>query len=334
MRIAFLVQGVDAARTRYRILQYLPFFRDSEVDARVFDVPRGMWAKRRLFAAMDQYDVVLIQKRLFGDRDFALLREKANRLIFDVDDAVMEKLDDSFRKRKRRRSNFERTVKECDLVFAGNAYLEKIVHDLGAPAVRVPTCVDLARYPVRKEIPRAPEDFSIKIGWIGSRSNLPYLEALKPVFLELGQSGIPLELHIICDTFFDLEGLPVIKKIWGLDTEVHDLMELDIGLAPLPDNRWTRGKSATKIVQYMAAGMPVICSPVGANAEIVRDGVDGLHAETHQDWLNKLFYLLEYPEVRIRMGRAGRMRVEEFYSVQANFPILYGALMDLCGCER
>jgi len=329
MRIAFLVQGLEAARTRYRVLQYLPYFLESGVEARVFDVPREKWPKRRLFSSMEQYDVVILQKRLFGDRDFALLRKKANRLIFDVDDAVMEKLDDSPRKKHRRRYNFKRTVKECDLVFAGNAYLEKIAHDLGAPTIRVPTCVDLALYPVRKEFSRTPEDHSIKIGWIGSRSNLPYLEALKPVFEQLGAGPVSMELHIICDTFFGDAGLPVIRKPWSLDQEVADLMELDIGLAPLPDNVWTRGKSATKVVQYLAAGMPVVCSPVGANAMIVQDGINGYYARSPKEWVEKTLRLAKNPEERFRMGMAGRKVVEKNYSVQSLFPKVLCAVRSL-----
>lgn len=333
MKIAFLVKGLKTPRTRYRVVQYLPFLQKRGVAAKVIDVPRGASERWWIFRSLRDYDAVVIQKKLFSFLDFRLLRREAKRLIFDVDDAVMVKADTVRHESRRRRSRFIRTVKGCDLIFAGNSYLEKAVKALGARTLLIPTCIDLDRYPEPAERP-ALQGERLHLGWIGSSSTLPHLAELKPLFLRLSETSLPMDLTIICDTFLDGIGLAVNKKAWSESTEVRDLMELDIGLAPLPENPWTLGKSATKVVQYMAAGLPVICSPVGANAEIVRDGVTGYYARDPDEWVDKILYLAKDPEARARMGREGRKLVEESYSVQAVFPRMYAGLEGYLGSKE
>jgi len=328
MRIAFLVQGLETPRTRYRVRQYLPLFHKQEVETRVINIPRGTMRRLRDFRSLDEFDVVVLQKRLFSAFDFHYIRNKAKRLVFDVDDAIMVKPDAMPKESRRRRVRFERAIAESDLVFAGNSYLMKVVQELGAKAILIPTCIDLNRYPASVVRPSGMEG-PLHLGWIGSQSTLPYLEELKPIFRELGQKPVPMDLTIICNTFFDDCGMPVCKKIWSSETEVRDLMGLDIGLAPLPENPWTIGKSATKVVQYMAAGLPVITSPVGANAEIVQDGVNGFHAKDIREWVDRILSLAEHRDQRIKMGIAGRQLVEKSYSVQGVFPRMYEGLKGL-----
>ncbi len=329
MKIAFLVKGLDTPRTRYRVLQYLPLLEKQRASVKVIDIPRRPLERWSAFLSLRDFDAVVIQKILFSCLDFRLLRREAKRLIFDVDDAVMVKADTTHHASRRRRSRFLRTVKGTDLVFVGNSYLEGTVRNLGARTLLVPTCVDLDRYPERSERPVHPGD-RLHLGWIGSSSTLPHLAELKPIFQRLSIVSTPMDLSIICDTFLEEIGLPVQRKAWSESTEVSDLMDLDIGLAPLPENPWTVGKSATKVVQYMAAGLPVICSPVGANAEIVRDGVTGFHAKNSDEWFEKILYLAEHPEVRTQMGKEGRRLVEKAYSVQAVFHAVYEGLK---GCS-
>ncbi|MEK6777650.1 MAG: glycosyltransferase [bacterium] len=329
MRIAFLVKGLDTPRTRYRVTQYLPYLEEKGAAAKVIDIPHSPVKRWSVFQTLGNYDVVVIQKKLFSILDFHLLRKRVRRLIFDVDDAVMVKPGPVPHESWRRRRRFERTVKGCDLVFAGNSYLSSMVGNLGARSILVPTCIDLDRYPA-PDHKRSRGDRILHLGWIGSRSTLPHLADLAPVFLGLSKTSMPMDLTIICDTFLDNVGIPVRKKTWSKNTEVADLMELDVGLAPLPEDAWTRGKSATKVIQYMAAGLPVVCSPVGANADIVRDGVTGYYARNPDEWVDNILHLAKDPEARARMGREGRKLVEDSYSVQAVFPSMY---VGLEGCS-
>jgi glycosyltransferase involved in cell wall biosynthesis len=139
-----------------------------------------------------------------------------------------------------------------------------------------------------------------------------YLKELKNVLEEIGSRFSDVVLRIICDDFFDLDNMKVEKRQWTAETQFLDLTESDIGLAPLPDNRFTRGKCGFKILQYAAAGLPVIASPVGVSAEYVSDGITGLHASSALEWTEKLGRAIRDPQQRISMGLAARQRVEKF----------------------
>ena len=119
-------------------------------------------------------------------------------------------------------------------------------------------------------------------------------------------------MRIICDDFFELRKMPVEKYPWSLETQAHDLASCDIGLAPLPDDRFSRGKCGFKILQYAAAGLPVIASPVGCNSSYVEDGIDGLHAPNPNDWVEKISQLLNQPETRKQMGEQAKLKSAQF----------------------
>ena len=139
-----------------------------------------------------------------------------------------------------------------------------------------------------------------------------YLKELTGVLEEIGSRFDNVVLRIVCDDFFGLNNMEVEKCRWSGQTQVLDLVTSDIGLAPLPDNRFTRGKCGFKILQYAAAGLPVIASPVGVNAEYVDDGVTGFHAASISAWINGIGRLLDNAGLRNSMGRQGSTWVESF----------------------
>ena len=118
------------------------------------------------------------------------------------------------------------------------------------------------------------------LGWIGDHGSIHYLEKMKPIFEKIGKRYPNAELKIVCDTFFDCEYLPVIKKQWSSEEEVKDLQGFDIGVMPLMDDPWSWGKCGLKIIQYQGVGVPVVCTPVGINKDLVEDGMNGLWAAT------------------------------------------------------
>jgi len=149
---------------------------------------------------------------------------------------------------------------------------------------------------------------------------------MRPIFERIGKRHARAELKIVCDTFFDCDSLPVIKKQWTPEEEVRDLQGFDIGVMPLVDDPWSWGKCGLKIIQYQGVGVPVVCTPVGINRDLVQDGINGLWAETPEAWEEKLSTLIENKELRERMGREGRKRVLENFTVQACGPRLYRIL--------
>ena len=146
-----------------------------------------------------------------------------------------------------------------------------------------------------------------------------YLEQLRPALRELA-AQISFRVILIGAAPGSLPGLPVEHVVWSPETEAAELARCDVGLMPLPDLPWERGKCGYKLIQYMASALPVVASPVGANREIVVPGETGFLAETDADWIASLSRLAQDPELRRRMGAAGRRRVTEHYSLEVAAP--------------
>lgn len=208
-------------------------------------------------------------------------------------------------------------VRCSDRVIAGNQYLKSQALPYNKNITIIPTAIDTSRYTI-KDYCRNKKN--VTIGWIGSKSSLPFLKELMPAFDQLAAQDNLLELKIICNDFFDCRKMPVVKKMWALEDENADLQEIDIGLAPLPNHEWTKGKCATKLLQYLAAGIPVVCSPVGVHNEIIQEGVNGFFAASPLEWIEKIGLLAKDKALRERIGREGKKTVESSYSLQANIP--------------
>jgi glycosyltransferase involved in cell wall biosynthesis len=177
----------------------------------------------------------------------------------------------------------------------------------------VPTCVDPARYSLAEH--RRKLTGGAQLVWIGSASTLRGLVAIQPLLEELGQRLPGLQLKLVCDRFLDLTHLPVQRRVWSEAAEAEELAGADIGISFIPDDLWSLGKCGLKVLQYMAAGLPVVANPVGVQADIVRHGETGYLVETPEEWLEAVARLGDDPALRQRMGWAGRRLVERDYGV-------------------
>lgn len=309
------------------MLQFLPHLTRAGIEADVEPVPSGWLARRRLFITAGHYDLVFLQKRTLDPLLMWSLRRHARRLVFDVDDAIMcGQAGLEAKASRRRRSRFRAVVRAADAVFAGNSYLAHEAQAAGARVLVMPTVVDLDRYP---DSPSVPDRDHFTLGWIGSRSTLPYLQAIAPAIDDLARDLPQLRLKVVCDVFLDLESVQVLKRPWSQADEVAELQGIDVGLMPLPDNAWTRGKCGFKILQYFAAWRPTICSPVGINAEIVTPGENGLFAAEPGEWPRAIRELAQAPDRCGAMGVNGRARVAHRYSLQTAGDKWVAALLEL-----
>jgi glycosyltransferase involved in cell wall biosynthesis len=245
------------------------------------------------------------------------LRCFSRRLVFDFDDAILYR--DSYDPRGfidlERARRFAATVKLVDTVIAGNAYLAEGARAAGArPArvVEIPTCIPLERYTVT-EHPAERRD--VDLVWIGSASTLQGLERQRQLWAYLGKQVPGLKLRIICDRFPDFSLPPVIPIQWSEETEVAEVAAGDIGINWMPDDLWSLGKCGLKILQYQAAGLPVIANPVGIHKTLIEPGVTGFLAQTPMEWLEALKMLAAEPTLRRRMGQAARVRIAADYAV-------------------
>jgi glycosyltransferase involved in cell wall biosynthesis len=321
MKIAFLVASIDGPSTRFRVFQYLPYFaKEEEWDIKVYVLPDSLQEKIQVFFSLKSFDIVFLQKSLLSFFNYQLLRKNSKLLVFDFDDAIMfhdsrkEKIESFIR-----RHRFARIIKNSDIIIAGNDYLKNHAMKYNRNVFVVPTPIDMERY---KQETQLKSDITVTLGWIGSSSTIFYLELFKHVWDRIFIIYPNTRLKIVADKFFDCDKIPVIKKKWNYEDEIDDLHSFDIGLMPLTDDLWSGGKCGLKLLQYMAAGVPVICSPVGVNKEIVRHGVNGFWATNENEWLENLGKLIKNLSLREKIGKEAIRTVKQSYSLEVWAPKL------------
>ena len=307
------------ASTRLRVHQFLPRLAGDGIAARIRTIPRAFVPRLAVFTALRPGDRLLVQKKLFSSRELRFLRRLAGRLLYDVDDAVYLDGPGSTRNRDR----FLAVTALADRVLAGNG-------TLAAAAARpekvtiLPTAIDTDRFRPVPLPSREPE----LVAWIGSRTNLPNLESLFPVFAEVRRRRPRSRLLVVADR--SPAGLPEGASFvpWSPGTEREILGRASIGVMPLDDTPFNRGKCGFKILLYQACGLPVIASPVGVNRELIVPGETGLLAEGPRAWTDALERLLGDPASAARMGARGRDGVERTHAVAEIYPRFRDAVLE------
>jgi glycosyltransferase involved in cell wall biosynthesis len=295
--------------------QYFPYLIAHQVEPK-WQPLSGSWKERLLlYRQLPFFDVICIQRRLLPPLEFYWIRKKSPKVLFDLDDAIMYRSSSSpYPHSLSRRLKFRWMVKGSDAVTVGNQFLKKEVLkvDRTKKVFVIPTSIDTNLYPQKKNFSDRQE---IILGWIGTKGNLKYLKSLEPAFETIRQRFPQVKLKIVSNDFYDSSTLPLVKKTWKLEDENEDLVSFDIGVMPLSDDLWSKGKCGLKIIQYLSVGVPVVCTPVGINSDIVKDGENGFWATTHQEWVDRLSTLIQNPELRYRMGLKGIETVEKEYSL-------------------
>jgi glycosyltransferase involved in cell wall biosynthesis len=332
MKVLFLISDPDRPSTRHRIRHLTPELERTGISCTTEEVPSGLGPQSRLAKKAADYDVTVLQRRMLTFWPARVLRKAARRLVFDFDDAIMYTNTPQGPKASwTRERRFRRMIGLADEIWVGNKVLEGASRPHLRPGARirvVPTVIDTDRWAQGTAAP-AGGDASLVIGWMGAPGNVVYLEALRDVFDRIAEKFPKAQLRIVSQRFIDCAKMPVDKRVWTLDKEVDEVRQFDIALAPLQDDPWTRGKCALRILNYFAAGVAVVCSPVGANAEVVTAGETGEHATTPQEWYDALLRLASDPGRRGRMARAGQERARNEYSIRALVPRMAGYLNEL-----
>jgi glycosyltransferase involved in cell wall biosynthesis len=334
--LAFLMhKGFEG---RFRVKEFIPAFEAVGVSVDLLRIPRRPLGRARLYRTLSRYDLVIVQRKLLGRLDLMLVRRFSKKFVFDFDDAIMFR--SSRHKNPRspgRERMFRRMVRAADGVIAGNSYLaEQAARWTHREKIHIiPTVVDTDEYGVKdypaKTAGGGGEEFIV--GWIGTGGNLPYLRAVAPSVARVARKHGGVSLKIVCDEFFEMEDLPVIKKAWRPEDVSRDLMSFDAGVMPITDDHWTRGKCGLKVVQYLASGVPAIVSPVGVNRDLVVPGETGLWASDLDEWERAVETLVldkrRGGKKGEEMGRSGRRRVEEQFSLGSVAPRYLAILSDI-----
>lgn len=357
MRMLMLPRyGRLGASSRVRMYQYLPGLRAAgiEIDASPLfddDYVRALYAQQRPIGSIlsgytrrlarllrgGEYDAVWIEKELLPWLPAAIERLLWPRsvVVVDYDDAVFHRYDmhPSGLVRAELGRKIDAVMRRADLVTAGNGYLAARAFGAGCTRVeRLPTVVDLSRYPPGPS-PSSRESDLVTIGWIGSPATAEYLGMVAPALQQLARTHA-IRCVAVGARPDQVDGTSFEAVPWTEVSEAAQVADFDIGLMPLPDEPWERGKCGYKLIQYMACGLPVVASPVGVNPEIVSNGVNGELATSTEEWVAALSRLIENPELRVRQGTQGRQRVQAWYSLQAQTPRLVSMLHDAAARRR
>lgn len=340
--LALTRYGRTGASSRMRFHQYLPALEATGIqvdmaplfsDGYVRGLQQGRrspWEVLRAYAGRVSslrravgFDLLWIEKEalpwLPAGLELALMSGRVP-FVLDYDDAVFHSYDQhrSAWVRQWLAGKHPALMRRAALVVAGNGYLADFARAAGAVRVEVvPTVIDLARYPA-PGWGGARSGALLTIGWIGQRATASFLTPLAPVFERLSAEGRARFAAIGIDTA--ALGLPMQAVPWTEATEVASISQFDVGVMPLVDESFERGKCGYKLIQYMACGLPVVASPVGVNCHIVEHGVNGFLAETPRQWQEALQSLTADPGLRLRMGQAGRRKVEQYFCLQVTGP--------------
>jgi glycosyltransferase involved in cell wall biosynthesis len=349
MRVLALMPALydTSPSQRYRLEQWEPLlrergveityepFEDEELHAFLYKpgmigkklqlVSRGLSRRMSLVRKAKDYDLVYIMREaaLLGPPLFEkLIHQKRVPIVFDFDDAVFV----SYRSPSNGYLSYlkfaSKTKTICRIashVMAGNPYLAEYARQVNDRVTVVPTTIDTEKYRVSQ--PKESSGPPV-IGWTGSYSTVQHLDTLRGALKKLAERE-SFQLRVIGTPSYQCPPIDVQAMPWRADTELEDLSAIDIGVMPLPDDKWSKGKCGLKALQFMALGIPTICSPVGVNTDIIRDDQNGFLASTEDEWVDKLTRLLRSRELRQRLGQAGRATVEQKYSAITQSPKVY-----------
>ncbi len=345
--------GTMGASSRIRFYQYLPFLRrqgfrvdvapllgDAYLTALYGGRPRRTVSAAgayfdRLFRLLrfGAYDLLWIEGELFPWLPpwiEQFLSAAGVKFMADYDDALFHRYDMAKNPLIRAvlGKKIDAIMSGAALITTGNAYLARRAARAGAKRIRIlPSVVDLDRYRIKP----SPANQRFTIGWIGSPVTTPFLREMGPILSTVCLDHKACLQTVGAENGFAMGPVPLTRRPWSEETEVRDISGFDVGIMPLPDNPWTRGKCGYKLIQYMACAKPVCASAVGVNTEIVDHGKNGFLVETEAEWVAALERLAEDPGLREKMGRHGRRKVEEYYSLQQTAPKLADLIRALYG---
>lgn len=345
--LGLALYGPLAASTRYRLEQYIPGLSEYGIDLQVhyllgdeylrsrFEggnlsitaLAKAGYSRLSLLLGRQDFDAFLIYCELFPLMPNWLERFLLRKpYIYDFDDAFYLK----YRRGKPGffqavlGSKIDKLISGAAAITAGNETLSAYAQKINGNTHLLPTVVDTERY-----LPSSCVDDSIfTVGWVGSPTTSSYLSLLVSSLSAFGKESA-VRFIVIGGKAPLIPNVEVVEKKWSEQTEIDLINSFDVGVMPLVDDEWARGKSAFKLIQYMACGVPVIASPVGANRDVVQKDC-GFLAKSTEQWVNAFRFLRDNPKQRVCMGIQARLRIETEYSLQRNLPILADVIMSVC----
>jgi len=328
----------QAASSRYRFYQYIPYLNAQgwnvtvkpllsnnyikylydNAPLPVSEIIQGYFERIIQILNKNNFDLIWLQQELFPwiPSVFENILVRGNiKIVTDYDDAFFHRYDQnkSFFLRSLLKNKIDSVMKYADMVLAGNKYLLERAKLSNGNVKLFPTVVDINNFKNSNPI----KDDVFTIGWIGSPGTAKYLEIIEVALKEVSQDK-DIRINLIGANKIKIKGLSINHIKWDENTEVEEISKFDVGIMPLPDNLWERGKCGFKLIQYLSCNLPVIGSPVGVNKEIIINGVNGFQANSADEWIKYIRLLKNDKELMLKMGKYGRRIVEDKYSLQRN----------------
>jgi glycosyltransferase involved in cell wall biosynthesis len=303
-------------------------YRPGLVGRKVVEVLRGLAGRFRLLRDLRRFDAVFLYREAAPVGPPVIERLMKRRhvpIVYDFDDSIYLPNASDANRLVAPLKWVRKVGTICALsrhVTVGNDHLRRFAERHADQVSVLPTTIDTERY--RPRGPYRPDD-PVVIGWMGSETTLPHLMMVAEALRALAARR-RFVLHVVSTREVSLPGVDVRSTRWSAGREVRDLQSFDIGIMPLPDDPWTRGKCGAKLLLYMGVGVAGVASPVGVNVDIVDDGANGFLAKTGAEWIDKLAALIDSPTLRASMGAAARRTVETRFSTQVVAPTLMDIL--------
>lgn len=351
IKILFVSFGTKIApATRYRVYQMLPFLKNYGFDYYVYSIisekmtlrtinspnynksrklshythimiERFIRSWKAVYLA-GKFDIIFLQRATFLFKMDWLLRARNPNIIFDIDDSIyMSDKKESgligWVKNYVKRKETVSVLKISKYVIVENNHIKKFAQNYCDSVSIITGPVDIQRNFPKSQGSDMPKE--ITIGWIGSPSTSVYLKIFASALKELSGRW-PIKLRLIGVDSYDIDGVKTEMVKWGEATEIAELHKFDIGIMPMPDNEWTRGKVGCKMLQYMVNAIPVVVSYTPTNAEVIENGVNGILVKDHHSCVEAIEALIKDPALARKIGIAGRKTVEERYSLEAALP--------------
>jgi glycosyltransferase involved in cell wall biosynthesis len=332
MKVLFLLKSEKTPSSRIRVLDLLPILRENGIEPDIEIIPDSFWRRRELFKKAKAYPVTVLQKRLLSIFDFHELRKNAKRLVFDFDDAIYCKNascspSPADYESSTRMGKFKRTVNGSDLIIAANNILAEKTREVNksVQVEIIPSSVDVSGFTTKRDYNLSSPPV---VGWIGTKSTLRYLEIMSPAFTEL-RSKRDFVLRIISNEPYIQAGLNIDFIQWSLEHQNNELVKFDIGIMPLSPDPFSEGKSSYKLLQYLAVGVPSVCSPVGMNSDVAGNDEYCLTASGNGQFCFQMEKLLSNCDLRRKLGLNGRKLIERKYGLEVVASKLAGILLKI-----
>ena len=350
LSILFVPFGTERiAATRYRVYQYLPYLMKHSIRFKVFSIISDKTTREMINSSTftglrkityyfkvvlekiirflpililaRKYKILFLQRTTFPFGLERILKMMNENIVFDLDDAIFipDKKEYGLIGRMKEYSKeveVANILRVSKLAIVENEYIKKYASKYCKDIFLIPGPIDTKRNFVKK---KSYKNNKVTIGWIGSPSTLNYLNMLDGVFKELAKK-FDVEIKVIGAGEYKLDGIKVTNINWSVENEVEELQSFDIGVMPMPNNEWTRGKLGCKMLQYMAVGVPAVVSYTATNAEVISDGLNGFLINSEKECLEKLSLLIKDFSLREKIGKNGRRTVEEKFSLDVNAP--------------